>query len=300
MIHLMENGAKTKNPFKMWARFGHKMNMNREDADRILAWVNFMKSGDNPVTAAARVLHSRFDYGALTHFEKVWMRNLMLFYTWFRKNMEYQAWGVMARPGMYNAFQSMERNRPHDPNEPAYLQKAFGVWVPLLGQSNVTFANPMADVFKFDFTQEGLRRNVGASLNPLFLTPVEAGMNKRFFSGAEIDKYPLADQRVPSPVLGRIPFLGGTSRASAGSAPEPGVSPLVDLLWDSFKGPLGGQLEKGLASGENTELPKYQPLLKSLTGLTVNSPEPKKWQRNKYYETLNRMADLSAMYRLQR
>ncbi len=300
MIHLLANTGKTKNPMVIWARFGHRMNMTREDADRLAAWVKFMQAGDNPIVAGARVIRSKFDYAALTHFEKVWMRNLMLFYTWFRKNMEFQAYGMMARPGMYNAFQNMERNRPKDPNEPAYLGKAFGVWLPLFGDKNITFANPMADVYKYDFTQEGLRRNVGASLNPLFLTPIEAGMNRRFFTGAEIDKYPLADQKVPNQILGRLPFIGGRARASAGANPEPGVDPMLDLVWDSFKGPIGGQAEKYLTPGENTEVPKYAPLMKQLTGLTVNTPEPKKWQRNKYYEILNRMADQSAMYRLQR
>lgn len=294
MIHLLD--SKGGNPLKRYARHMQKANITRENADRIMHWATRIKAGEDPITAGANTIRAYFDYNALTQFEKVWLRNLLFFYTWIRKNTAYQATSILQRPGMYQAMWDMEQARraQADPNEPDWIGKTFGVWFPGLA-GPIGFSSPMQDIFKLDMDRESLRRNYLASVNPFIQVPIETLLNRDTFTGADIDRIEYADQKVPS-ILGRIPGLGGLTRQHAGAPLEPGADPMIVNLYNTFRGPFGGTLDN--VTRAQREVNTAYDILNRTFGINYHEPEPQKWLRGEYYRRIREKADKTAAYNL--
>lgn len=294
MIHLLD--SKGGNPLKRYARYMQKANITRENADRIMHWATRIKAGEDPLTAGANTIRAYFDYNALTQFEKVWLRNLLFFYTWIRKNTAYQATSILQRPGMYQAMWDMEQARraQADPNEPDWIGKTFGVWFPGLA-GPIGFSSPMQDIFKLDMDRESLRRNYLASVNPFIQVPIESLLNRDTFTGADIDRIEYADQKVPS-ILGRIPGLGGLTRQHAGAPLEPGADPMIVNLYNTFRGPFGGTLDN--VTRARREVNTAYDILNRTFGINYHEPEPQKWLRGEYYRRIREKADKTAAYNL--
>ena len=186
MVNILHHG---KNPMAVMGRF----NLNRENAQRLETWAKHMRAGDDPFSAAAKTLRVHFDYAQLTDFERVWMRNLLLFYTWLKRNSLLHASGMLTRPGLYQAYGDIERNREAYANEPEYYGKQGAITLPGIG--NLFFANPMNDIYKWDLSQQGLRQNILSAITPPARIPLEILSNKNFFTGANIEAY--TDQKKP-------------------------------------------------------------------------------------------------------
>lgn len=298
MIHLLDPNQKPGNVLKRYARMMQKSNITRENADRIGHWVSRLRAGEDPITAGAHTVRSYFDYNALTAFEKTWLRNLIFFYTWMRKNTAYQATSILARPGMYSAMWDIEQKRREsaDPNEPDWVKKTFGFWLPGLA-GPIGYSSPMGDIFKMDFTQDDFRRNYLSSLNPFIQAPIEFGLNRDTFTGADVDRLEYADQNVPS-VLGRIPGLGGMVRKNASAPLEPGAPPQLVNLYNAFSGPWGNTIDKVTAADPYNERENIYDILARATGLRYEQPEPIKWARSEYYKRIRQKADRTSAYNL--
>ena len=193
-IQTMYDILHTKGPIG-WA---NRANMNRENAQRLETWVKHLRSVDDPFTAAAKTVRVHFDYSELTDFERVWLRNFFLFYTWMKKNSMLHANGVVMRPGLYQGYADLELNRERFANEPEYYGQQGAITIPGLG--NLRFANPMNDIFKWDASISGLRKNLMSAITPPLRIPLELGANTNFFTGAPIHAY--AGENKPN-------FLGG-------------------------------------------------------------------------------------------
>lgn len=74
---------------------------NREDVMRLATYIGGRKKGMTPRDAADRAARFHFDYGDLTPFERQFMRRLMPFYTFTRKNIPLQAKTLVTKPGKY-------------------------------------------------------------------------------------------------------------------------------------------------------------------------------------------------------
>lgn len=187
VLHLIED---TKEGKARWlARHLNNFQMDRENADRLYSFMNHVRNGDDAFTAGSKVVRYAFDYDQLTHFEKVWLRNLLIFYTWFRKNLTFQGYGVMTRPGIYAALAKVESSREKKPGEPEWWAKAGGFGTPM---GLLTFGNPYADVFKYSTDFGDARRTVFSSLTPFVKLPIEMATEKDLFTGAPIQDSTLA------------------------------------------------------------------------------------------------------------
>ena len=285
-IEMVAHIFEAKGKVKTVARLMNKLNMDRENADRLWSWMNHIKGGDDPFTAASKVIRTKFDYNAATHFERIWMRNLMLFYTWYKNNLILQGYGVFTKPGIYSTLAHVEHARPKDEAEPSWWKKAGGLYSPF---GLITFGNPMADIFKFDVSQENFRKNVVGALTPFISTPLAIAANKDFFTGAELSKF--ADQNVPHPAGYLLNPLGvGTeSRARAEGEKAPAIPWYLAKLLKDFSGPYGSSL--GALTQPDAEANRAFGVVPRLTGVRMNPKEPEKWERSLKARNAKRKAD---------
>lgn len=237
-----------KNPAATYFRFMQRQNVTREDAMRFRTWVNHMEDGKNPIEASLTTIDGVFDYGALSRFEKVWMRNILMFYTWMRLNTPFQWRAMFKNPGLYASYGAIERDRPKSPNEPGYVSELGLLPIPLLG--NVSIGAPWADLHKsyLPFTSDtdtvqSYTSDYLSALNPIGKIPLEIATNKNIFTGAPVRQFPGQKKEMPfgplNPVLASIPGIGtGYQRQRKGGELVPSMSARGEHVISSFIGPL--------------------------------------------------------------
>lgn len=170
---------------KQFAKWSTRHNQVREDAVRIQTWLKHVESGDDIMTAGLKTIRAHFDYNNMTDFEKTFMRQFILFYTWSRMNIPFQTKAMAEKPGLYSGYGDIERDRPKMPGEPDYISKMGLIGLPLLGSVNV--AAPWADLNKIPSTlggaRESIRNNVLGALAPGFKQGVELAADRNMLTG---------------------------------------------------------------------------------------------------------------------
>lgn len=172
-------------PFDQSRRLG-------DEADEVARFALFnhhMKAGKSAEEAAAKVREVLFDYSALTKAENEVFRRAMPFYTFMRKNAEFQMKSFMKSPEKYNRLMQAKDNAyaNADANEditPDYLKDGFAV--PLPGTDRMLNLNlPAADLNKL--TNPG--KMALDAVTPLAKLPAELALNKQFLNGAPIEQF---------------------------------------------------------------------------------------------------------------
>lgn len=74
-----------------------------EEQARVTNFIANLKATGDPFLAAQRTKMFLFDYGNLTNFEKTFLKRIMPFYTFTRKNLELQARTLLSTPGRIEA-----------------------------------------------------------------------------------------------------------------------------------------------------------------------------------------------------
>ncbi len=241
-----------KAPWTTYFRFMQRQNVTREDAMRFRTWVNHMEDGKNPIEASLATIDGVFDYGALSRFEKVWMRNALMFYTWMRLNTPFQWRAMFKNPGLYASYGDIERDRPKSPNEPGYVSELGLLPIPLLG--NVSIGAPWADLHKsyLPFTSDtdtvqSYTSDYLSALNPLAKIPLEIATNKNIFTGAPVRQFPGQKKEMPfgplNPLLTFLPGVG-YQRQRKGGELVPAMSARGEHIISSFLGPVASVGER--------------------------------------------------------
>lgn len=224
-------------------------NINREDAMRFRTWVSHMeRNGGDPMQAALSTIDGVFDYGRLTNFEKLWMRNIIMFYTWMRLNTPYQVRSMIKNPALYSAYGDIERAREKSPFEPGYVSE-MGL-IPIPGYGNISIGAPWADLNKIPVPMlpnkdegffEKLSSDYLSSVNPIFKVPTELALNKNVFTGTPIEKYPGYLAKPKTPFIGQLAVaigLGDMARMKKDGEMVPAIDSRVAYGIDSITGPL--------------------------------------------------------------
>lgn len=232
--------------YRMMAR----NNVNREDAMRFRTWISHMeRNGGDPMQAAMSTIDGVFDYGRLTNFEKIWMRNIIMFYTWMRLNTPYQVRSMVKNPALYSAYGDIERAREKSPFEPGYVAE-MGL-IPIPGFGNISIGAPWADLNKIPVpglpnADEGFGEKIASdylsSVNPIFKVPLELMVNKDVFTGTPIEKYPGHLSQPKTPFIGHIfnSFgVGQMARMQKDGEMVPAIPAKTSYVIDSITGPLG-------------------------------------------------------------
>lgn len=240
-----------------------RMNTRRENAQRLGTFTKHRQAGDDMFEAAAKSRRVHFDYKDLTPFEKKWMRNSVLFYTWLKKNPFLQASGMATRPGLYNATNSMERAREKFANEPEYFGRQGGIPTPF---GTFLFQDPANDLRKFNLSTDNARQSIMSAITPPVRVPAEIMLNKQFFTGGDIQR----DGRTSPNWLSRL-------SESLGLPAGPLDDARSTYLLAQGAGPIGGALNA--ATDSESEKNRWLDTLGRLAGVKVQQDEPKKFAK---------------------
>jgi hypothetical protein len=220
MMDILDKGLHNKPFFKQMVN----VNMHRENAVRLETYVKHRQAGADMFEAAAKTLRVHFDYSDLSDFEKVIMRNMILFYTWLRKNSMLQVGGLLTRPGLYSAARTMEDYRPKFEGEPDYISKLAQVGLPGVGYWNV--GNPMEALHRFDPTSENLNQTIWGAVNPVVRVPIELSTNRSWRTGYDISRGPGDKQPGLAPsLLDALGFNMPRASFTGYTAPAPAMDP---------------------------------------------------------------------------
>lgn len=147
------------------------------------------KNGMSAKEAGEKVREVLFDYTDLTTAERTVLKRAAPFYTWMRKNAEFQAKAFMKSPEKYarlnQVIENAERSSGKDTDiMPEWMKENMAIPIP--GTDRVLSVNPpAADLAKM--------MNPGKmaldSLTPLAKVPLEIGLNRSSLTGQDIQKY---------------------------------------------------------------------------------------------------------------
>lgn len=267
-----------------------RLQVRRENAQRLTTWINHMHAGDDPITASVKTLRVHFDYNELTDIEKLLLRNVLLFYTWMKRNAVLQASAVVTRPAVPAASYRAGFSRPEIPNEPDYY-KEQGAWgIPGVSRGVSVIGDPYLDIYKFEASWQSFRKNVIAAGNPLLRAPVEVALNRSAFTGGEISKY--EGQNTPSLLARTLDAVGvdvPQSRTHTGGVRQPALPAWANYLVGAVQGPQAAGVQQ--QTDPEFEGSKLEDLVGRITGVRVQQNQPKKFAHAKKVIEANRKAD---------
>lgn len=279
IAHFIKMNEASKNPFNKWYRYMQRYNMTREDAVRLQTFFKHMHAGADPMEAQYKTLLGVFDYGDLTDFEKIYLRNILLFYTWMRKNTAFQVKGLALRPGMYAMAGDFERDRPKMPFEPEYVSEMGLVPIPGFGALNV-FA-PWADLYKLDPSLDTVRKNVLSATAPPIKQAIELGTNTNLFTGGDIEKYDGALASSPFPAVDKALNMLGIGQ-EARNRKEGEMAPAIPAKLAYLLGQVGPMAaQSGRLTGTDSPIADGSWIDKfgTITGFPRRVVENPDWER---------------------
>jgi len=177
--------------------YGRKFGGFIEDQARLMNFVGNVKQGLSFDKAAKHTKEFLFDYGNLSDFEKTYMRRLIPFYTWFRKNIELQLKQMAKQPGKYASFFKTIREGMAEEDRsklPKWMQSKLAIragetedGIPKywsnLGLPIEAFAE---DVKQISGLVTGKDMSMLSRITPVLKYPLEKVTGKDFFRGEDI------------------------------------------------------------------------------------------------------------------
>lgn len=180
-------------------KVGRKIGSAIEDQARILNFMTNLKNTGDVSLATARTKQFLFDYSNLTDFEKTFMRRVIPFYTWTRKNIELQARTLLSAPGRIateihvgktysDAFSGGELTPEEEALLPDYMKRQLAsgfTFVKSKDGDKVTFASRGQLPLDAALSQGQLNVLFG-SMSPIVRIPIEQATGYSFFRDKQI------------------------------------------------------------------------------------------------------------------
>ena len=214
---------------------GSYINQNLvEDADRFTAWITNLRKGLDDAAAAEMVDQALYSYApdALTGFEREFMRRVVPFYTFARRNLPHMAETLAKTPGkMTWAGHLKETGEDVQPIQeevmPDWMRSLFPIPLPTETKAGMPLlvstagVLPFGDFEKLDLVRRGkldVRDAIG-QISPIIKLPLELIFNKDIYYESEISRYPGETRRVPGYIeqfddlVAGIPVIGDAWQA---------------------------------------------------------------------------------------
>ena len=190
----------TTGPFRPYTEAMRKATRLNDNVARVAGVIDNLKKGmslEEAVGATKKVL---FDYNDLTPFEKKFMKRVVPFYTWMRKNIPLQVEMLLKQPGKYSTtYKAMhDIGTPEDTEVPSFISQQGGLKIEGKdGKARYIIPNlPFADLSKLPINPEQTRELLG-SVNPALRVIPEMSLNRAFFSGQPLENYGGELQKIP-------------------------------------------------------------------------------------------------------
>lgn len=182
---LGKSGRLLNAPFEQSRRIGDEA----DEVARFTLYRHLRDKGNSVEQATKRVKEVLFDYNDLTTVEREVFKRMAPFYTFTRKNLEFQVKNLVQNPNKYShlssLYNSMYENSEQDRDLiPEYLKNGMAMPV---GDQSLNFNLPVGDLGRISENPLGI---MGDMLTPALKMPLEMGNNRSFFNDAPIEEYP--------------------------------------------------------------------------------------------------------------
>ncbi len=217
-------GSEIKDYYKFWSQdfkpfqAGRNLAYHTESQPRILNFLANLENTGDVSFAAYQTKQFLYDHTNLTHFERNFMRRIIPFYTYTRKNLEGMVQTLIHKPGRIDAFRNTYSNigdvmggGPISDQERQLLPKWMRDSLDMVikrNNGNVTLLRSMGTPFEAPFDELG---NLFGSLNPIIKGPVEAATGYSFFEGKPLSQVTDATAFVHAPQAVKD-FIGFTTK----------------------------------------------------------------------------------------
>jgi hypothetical protein len=183
-----KNPITTQGPVIRFSR--DKIGSNTEGFLRGSLAYDTLKHGGTAEDAAELVAKFHFDYDDLTRFEREYVKRVVPFYVWSRRNLPLQVDMLLKRPSVYTKYNAFRRNLsfgvPTDPIVPSYYPENQATATPFTeGGERIYWMPdlPLRDLSRLDNPRDAL-----SMVTPLLKTPIEYRSEKQFFKDLPITK----------------------------------------------------------------------------------------------------------------
>ena len=178
--------AQTLNsPFETSRRLGDEA----DEVARFTLYRHLRDKGMSVEKATNRVKEVLYDYNDLTTIEREIFKRFAPFYTFTRKNLEFQLKNFAKNPQKYNRLNMLIQEAYNDTGMdqsivPDYLKDSLAIPIPGTNQL-LNAALPASDLARIT---DPLKMGVDM-LSPLPKTLIESAMNTKMYNGAKIEEY---------------------------------------------------------------------------------------------------------------
>lgn len=275
-------------------KYGRHVGTMLENNARWWHFLDKVRHGKSWSDSATSVKKFLFDYADLTEFERRFMKRVLPFYTWTRKNLPLQIEQIIKQPGKYAGYikakRAIEARTPAPPQEeamlPEWLKKRWPMRIGKTEKGEYTYFPlesylPIADIFKLQ--RPG--RAAVEMLDPYFIKgPLEQVLNRNIYFDRPIEAIPGERQRflgkeMPSRavhMLRTLRILGEINRLMPKYGPD---------IEERYKEMLPPELTAG------------QKALRALTGIKLEKVHPEKSLRYYKFDLQNKLRDIKNAYR---
>jgi len=181
-------------PFKA----GRKVGQYIEEEARLVNFLSNLKNTGDPLLAAKRTKQFLFDYQALSPFEKTFLRRLIPFYTFTRKNLELQARVLATTPGRtateVKAITTLEGIISGNQKITKEESKALPNWIKqgigILAEKNrqtLTILGSLQTPFEQPFQALQTNQLLG-SISPIIKVPIEQATGYSLFYDKQLSE----------------------------------------------------------------------------------------------------------------
>lgn len=167
-----------------------------DDFLRLSQFVAMRRQGYTPAAAAKAVRQSQLDYSLLSDAEKTYMRNLIPFYSFSRRNLSRLA-GQVSDPGPLASLIRAGTSAGRESTVPSHVSTGASIPIPGAEEGKqrylAGFSLPFEDEIFRSLTAlasgqpETGARGLLAAANPLLKTAVELGTGRQLFTGRRLE-----------------------------------------------------------------------------------------------------------------
>lgn len=225
--------GKLGKPIAAYTELMRKLTRINDNWARVSGAIDELKRGATLEQAVAKTKKFLFDYNDLTPFEQKFMKRVIPFYTWMRKNIPLQIEQLFKQPGKFATMAKIQNNLGTTPTEedaPDFIKDQGGFLLGGKGGQGGTYIIPnlsYADIGKIPMSVKGLRELL-ANTNPLLRAPVEMAANTQLFSGQPLEQYPGEREQFPLNYL--LERLGIVDKGQGPTIPSRTVGYLLNQI----------------------------------------------------------------------
>ena len=179
-----EDGVRLMERLSRWAgsggkllQFNRKLGSAMENNSKIVHFMHLLRKGETPEEAARSVHQFLFDYGDLTDIERRYMRRLIPFYTWMRKNVPLMLEQLVVNPERFSyvpkgitAINNLSADVNHY-DVPDYFSESTAIRMPKYVDHVIKDANTAISKLLYSLGAIDERPEEITGLQPVYLKP---------------------------------------------------------------------------------------------------------------------------------